>query len=514
MLPELGHFALILALLLAGLQAFFGLAAPALHRDRWLAAVVPATAGHAVMVATAFACLVASFVRFDFSVLYVAQNSNSALPLVYRIAAVWGAHEGSLLLWIVLLACWTVAAAFGVARLPPRFAARVLGVLGLVSFGFLLFTLATSNPFLRLVPAAPDGRDLNPLLQDPGLAMHPPLLYAGYVGFAVAFAFAVAAMLEGRLDQAWAKWTRPWTLAAWAFLSLGIALGSATISVVAIYNKLNGIGLVEGTRVTISRAEGSVLGDPNDLSLILLFPLGFAVSMLAHNTGRLNRLFSLVAAGLIIWAIVCTQSRGGLLGILTVCGIVGFRMVKSKALLITVAAVAALGLFAAMGISKRASGGAAEEGIDESAMGRIYAWGAAWKMAKTRPLNGVGLDNFVANYYLYSDHWDGQNHAVHSTWFNVLSETGFPGFFTFIYMIFVIGFSAYRSMIRLAQARAPPIVQAMSLALVAGIVGFCVGGTFLTQGFTWPVYILIALTTATGHYVRENFPEEPRRARY
>ncbi|MGE0581734.1 MAG: heme lyase CcmF/NrfE family subunit [Steroidobacteraceae bacterium] len=226
MLPELGHFALILALLLAGLQAFFGLVAPALGRDRWLAAVVPATAGQAVMVATAFACLIASFVRFDFSVAYVAQNSNSALPLVYRVAAVWGAHEGSLLLWIVLLACWTIAVAFGVARLPVRFGARVLGVLGLVSFGFLLFTLATSNPFLRLDPAAPDGRDLNPLLQDPGLAMHPPLLYTGYVGFSVAFAFAIAAMLEGRLDQAWARWTRPWTLAAWAFLSLGIALGS------------------------------------------------------------------------------------------------------------------------------------------------------------------------------------------------------------------------------------------------------------------------------------------------
>ncbi len=226
MLPELGHFALILALLLAGLQAFFGLAAPALGRDRWLAAVMPATAGQAVMVATAFACLVASFVRFDFSVAYVAQNSNSALPLIYRIAAVWGAHEGSLLLWIVLLACWTIAVAFGVSRLPPRFGARVLGVLGLVSFGFLLFTLATSNPFLRLDPAAPDGRDLNPLLQDPALALHPPLLYTGYVGFAVAFAFAIAAMLEGRLDQAWARWTRPWTLAAWAFLSIGIALGS------------------------------------------------------------------------------------------------------------------------------------------------------------------------------------------------------------------------------------------------------------------------------------------------
>lgn len=226
MLPELGHFALILALLLAALQAFFGLVGPALGRDRWLAAVVPATAGQAVMVATAFGCLVASFIRLDFSVVYIAQNSNSALPLIYRIAAVWGAHEGSLLLWIVLLACWTIAVAFGVSRLPPRFAARVLGVLGLVSFGFLLFTLATSNPFLRLEPAALDGRDLNPLLQDPALAMHPPLLYTGYVGFAVAFAFAVAAMLEGRLDQTWARWTRPWTLAAWAFLTVGIALGS------------------------------------------------------------------------------------------------------------------------------------------------------------------------------------------------------------------------------------------------------------------------------------------------
>ena len=226
MLPELGHFALILALLLAGLQAFYGLAAPALGRERWLAAVIPATAGQVVMVGTAFACLVASFVRFDFSVAYVAENSNSALPLVYRIAAVWGAHEGSLLLWITLLAAWTVAVAFGVARLPPRFGARVLGVLGLVSFGFLLFTLATSNPFLRLDPPVPDGRDLNPLLQDPALAMHPPLLYTGYVGFAVAFAFAIAAMLEGRLDQTWARWTRPWTLAAWAFLTCGIALGS------------------------------------------------------------------------------------------------------------------------------------------------------------------------------------------------------------------------------------------------------------------------------------------------
>ncbi|MGB8327700.1 MAG: heme lyase CcmF/NrfE family subunit [Steroidobacteraceae bacterium] len=226
MLPELGHFALILALILAALQAFFGVAGPALRRERWQAAVVPAVAGQFVMVLTAIGCLAASFVVNDFSVQYVAENSNSALPLLYRVAAVWGAHEGSLLLWIFFLSCWTVAVALGTARLPEGFAARVLGVLGIVSFGFMLFTLATSNPFLRLSPAPPDGRDLNPLLQDPALAAHPPILYIGYVGFAVAFAFACAAMLEGKLDQMWARWTRPWTVAAWCFLTCGIALGS------------------------------------------------------------------------------------------------------------------------------------------------------------------------------------------------------------------------------------------------------------------------------------------------
>jgi cytochrome c-type biogenesis protein CcmF len=226
MLPELGHFALILALLLAALQALFGIAGAALGRERWMAVVTTAVAGQAVMVTTAMGCLLASFVGDDFSVTYVAENSNSALPLFYRVAALWGAHEGSLLLWIFLLAAWTVAVAAGARRLPPRFAARVLGVLGLVSFGFLLFTLATSNPFLRLDPPAADGRDLNPILQDPGLAVHPPILYTGYVGFSVAFAFACAAMLEGRLDQNWARWTRPWTTTAWAFLTCGIALGS------------------------------------------------------------------------------------------------------------------------------------------------------------------------------------------------------------------------------------------------------------------------------------------------
>jgi cytochrome c-type biogenesis protein CcmF len=226
MLPELGHFALVLALLLAGLQAFFGILGPALARDRWVAATTAAVAGQVVMVAAAVGVLVYAFVNFDFSVLYVAENSNSALPLMYRIAALWGAHEGSLLLWIFLLALWTLAVAIASRNLPERFAARVLGVLGVLSFGFLLFTLATSDPFRRLIPAAIDGHDLNPLLQDPGLAVHPPVLYTGYVGLAVAFSFACAAMLEGRMDPDWARWTRPWTTAAWAFLTCGITLGS------------------------------------------------------------------------------------------------------------------------------------------------------------------------------------------------------------------------------------------------------------------------------------------------
>jgi cytochrome c-type biogenesis protein CcmF len=226
MLPELGQFALILALLLAALQALFGIVGPALGRDRWTAAVTPAVAGQFVMVATSVGCLIASFVANDFSVRYVAENSNSALPLFYRVAALWGAHEGSLLLWILLLAAWTVAVAFVGMKLPQAFAARVLGVLGVISFGFLLFTLATSNPFLRIDPPPPDGVDLNPILQDPALAAHPPILYTGYVGFAVAFAFAGAAMLQGKMDQLWARWTRPWATAAWCFLSCGIALGS------------------------------------------------------------------------------------------------------------------------------------------------------------------------------------------------------------------------------------------------------------------------------------------------
>jgi cytochrome c-type biogenesis protein CcmF len=182
--------------------------------------------GHFFFVAFAFGCLVWAFVQSDFSVLYVANHSQLALPTIYKVSAVWGAHEGSLLMWILILAIWTVAVSYFSHDLPQAFSARVIGVLGLLSTGFLLFTLLTSNPFERLTPAPADGADLNPLLQDPGLAIHPPILYAGYVGFSVAFAFAIAAMISGNLDQKWAKWTRPWTTVAWLFLTVGIALGS------------------------------------------------------------------------------------------------------------------------------------------------------------------------------------------------------------------------------------------------------------------------------------------------
>jgi cytochrome c-type biogenesis protein CcmF len=226
MIPEIGHFALILALLLALVQAGFGLLGPWSGKQRYLDAIPFAVAGQFVFTSLSMACLVTSFVQFDFSVRYVAENANSALPLFFRIAAVWGAHEGSLLLWIFVLSVWTVAVTLRSRALPPSFVARVLGILGLLSVGFLLFTLATSNPFLRLSPAVPDGRDLNPVLQDFALAIHPPMLYTGYVGLSVAFAFACAAMIEGKLDQVWARWTRPWTTLAWAFLTAGIALGS------------------------------------------------------------------------------------------------------------------------------------------------------------------------------------------------------------------------------------------------------------------------------------------------
>ncbi len=226
MIPELGQFALILALLLAIIQAALPLIGAARGNQSWIAVAAPAGQAQFIFVAIAFCCLAYLFITNDFSVLNVATNSNSRLPLHYRLAATWGSHEGSLLLWALMLSLWTVAVSLFSRHLPEEMVARVLSVMGVISVGFLLFMLLTSNPFARLVPAAPDGRDLNPLLQDPAMVAHPPMLYMGYVGFSVAFAFAIAALISGRLDATWARWSRPWTTVAWMFLTCGIALGS------------------------------------------------------------------------------------------------------------------------------------------------------------------------------------------------------------------------------------------------------------------------------------------------
>ena len=226
MIPELGHFALILALLLSVAQAGFSFRGAMRGDAVWMTAGISAARGQFIFTGIAFVCLGYAFYSNDFSVLYVASNSNSALPIQYRLAAIWGGHEGSMLLWVMILSLWTVAVTIFSRRLPDVFRARLIGTMGLVSIGFLVFILFSSNPFERLIPAALDGRDLNPLLQDPGMVFHPPVLYMGYVGFSVAFGFAIAALLGGELSPQWARWTRTWTTVAWMFLTVGIAFGS------------------------------------------------------------------------------------------------------------------------------------------------------------------------------------------------------------------------------------------------------------------------------------------------
>ena len=227
MIPEIGHFAIVMAMILAVVQAVIPLVGAGIGNERWMAVARPAAYGQFAFLLFAFILLAYSFVVNDFTVSYVANHSNTLLPIGYKISAVWGGHEGSLLLWALVLSGWTAAVALWSHHLPTLVSSRVLGVMGLISIGFVSFLLFTSNPFARLLPDfPPDGGDLNPLLQDPGLIVHPPMLYMGYVGFSVAFAFAIAGLLGGRLDSAWARWSRPWTIIAWCFLTLGIALGS------------------------------------------------------------------------------------------------------------------------------------------------------------------------------------------------------------------------------------------------------------------------------------------------
>ncbi len=226
MIPEIGHFSLILALLVALTLGSFPIIGASRGNTVWMGLAKPLSALQFALIAFSFLCLAYAFAAKDYSVVYVANNSNSQLPLQFRIAAVWGGHEGSLLLWALILSIWTLAVSLFSKHIPDAMRARILGVMGLISVGFLLFMLMVSNPFDRLMPAALDGKDLNPLLQDPGMIFHPPMLYMGYVGFSVAFAFSIAALLGGQLDAAWARWSRPWTIMAWVFLTVGIMAGS------------------------------------------------------------------------------------------------------------------------------------------------------------------------------------------------------------------------------------------------------------------------------------------------
>lgn len=296
------------------------------------------------------------------------------------------------------------------------------------------------------------------------------------------------------------------------FASKLITVSGMLVGLVAISNKLNGVGMVEETRVTIGRAIGSVLGDPNDLALVLMFPTSFALSLaMTRGLPRHAKWLGLASIPILFSAIIATQSRGGLLGMLAVFGVYGYRRMRSKTLFFTLGALAAVALFIVAGISDRKSGGAAEIGVDASAMGRLYAWEAALGMATHNPLTGVGLDNFYSNYYYYSPHWDGLNHAVHSTWFGVLAETGFLGLAVFVTVIVMLTKTALRTLncIERHPDKTHPAIHANAQAVLAGLIGTVVSGTFLTQGFTWPLYILSAMVVAVAHWVDKNLSPKP-----
>ena len=279
-------------------------------------------------------------------------------------------------------------------------------------------------------------------------------------------------------------------------IRIGIMISGSAIALVALSNKMNGIGLVEGTRVTISRELRSQLGDPNDLSLVMMFPVSFlAAEVFDGSAHKIRRFIALICLIVAISGVIATQSRGGLLGIAAVLSFFIYQKIKNPIIVGCIGAVGMLAMIVFAGISDRQSGGAHEDGVDESAMGRIYAWHAAINMALSNPLTGVGVNNFVANYFFYSPHWDGKNHAVHSTWFQVLGETGIVGMFIFIALITCI----YRSLNRvflINKQLNDEKIAVNAKALKGGLIGFMVSGTFLTQAFTWPIYIILALTIA------------------
>ncbi|MEI4551623.1 oligosaccharide repeat unit polymerase [Pseudoalteromonas spongiae] len=283
---------------------------------------------------------------------------------------------------------------------------------------------------------------------------------------------------------------------AFGIARLGIMVSGALIACVAVSNKLNGIGLVEGSRVTISRHLQSQIGDPNDLSLVLLFPVSFLCAELFNKESKtIYRVFAFIALCLVVYGIIATQSRGGLLGVMAIVAYFLARTIKNPVVLVSILGFGLAVLLVAAGISDRQSGGAAESGIDESAMGRIYAWQAAINMALSNPFTGVGVNNFYVNYFFYSPHWDGKNHAVHSTWFQVLGETGFVGISLFATLIATIYRTLKRSGSKVKFCHQANLLVNVQ-ALKAGLIGFVVSGTFLTQAFTWPIYIILSLSIA------------------
>ncbi|MGI2026774.1 O-antigen ligase family protein [Endozoicomonas acroporae] len=296
-------------------------------------------------------------------------------------------------------------------------------------------------------------------------------------------------------------------LAHFLIICSGLAVGGVTL-----YNNANGIGMVEETRVTI---PGTSLGDPNDLSLVLSFPMSYAVALATtKGTGKIRTLLGLIGIVIFVSSIIATQSRGGLLATVAVFGIFGLRIIKSKLLLISIGSFSLMILVAAAGISDRKSGGAAEEGVDASAMGRIHAWEAAFNMALRNPMTGVGLSLFLDNYWDYATHSraEGQAHVTHSTWFQVMSESGFVGFGLFGFMIFTIFMSIRSSLTRLDRNKGSPEydphMTAIAVGTYAGLVGFCVSGSFLSQGFLWPVYIITSISIAIANFMDNHYPAE------
>jgi len=343
-------------------------------------------------------------------------------------------------------------------------------------------------------------------------------LFLGWAMFGMMFAYNKAAafnIFSGVLSKVWVM-----TIAiCWLVRSIHhfriatylYVVAGAMIGLKAISNKLEGIGLVEGTRVTISRNIGSLIGDPNDLSLVLMFPMSFTLSnLLQPSIGKIHRALLAVVYVILLWAIIATQSRGGLMGIMAVTGYFAFKRIKNKVYVLAGGVMLLPILLVMAGVADRSSGGAAEGGVDESAMGRIYAWMAAWGMAVHNPFTGVGINNFYLNYYLFSPHWDGKNHAVHSTWFQVLAETGFVGLGLLITLITMLFRRLWRTEV---ESRVLPINERNTIVtcndgIFAGLIAFCVAGTFLTQGFTWPLYILLSMTVALAKILSERLAAE------